>query len=61
MRSIFYWAAIVVGATLAYPFVKSGGAIDQALGPWWLLTLPVLVGLLVFSSHVRFSSTGARR
>ena len=45
MRNIIEWTGIIGGLALAYPLVKSGGLLDQALGGWWLLGAVLLLGL----------------
>lgn len=61
LRSIIEWAAIIAGIALAYPFVKSGGSLDQAFGPWWLLAAPVFVLLVIICAWGRLWGISAGR
>lgn len=61
VRSCLEWAAIVAGIALAYPLVRIGGSLDQAIGPLWILTLPVFVLLLTACAWGRPSGTSAGR
>lgn len=61
VRSCLEWAAVIAGIALAYPFVRSGGSLDQALGPWWLLAAPVFVLLVIICAWGRPSGISAGR
>ena len=39
LKEILSWVGVVCVAVLLYPVIRSGGWLDQAFGPWWLISI----------------------